>query len=158
MSRPFDSNTKSGRRSAVSRLTTALLKPLPLVDPVSTRAPSDWTPNGLTAKTDACRPSSKVPSRIWTKSSAPILSRSARVACTAPWASKARIPKWMAVAEYQTSTSVESAAGTPSTGVNWENPVSSAAADQTASSRVPSTVTSASSRGGCTSRRPARPL
>ncbi len=68
------------------------------------------------------------------------------------------MPKWMAVAEYQTSTSVESAAATPSTGVNWENPVSIAAAAQGASSSVPSTTSSASSRGGCTSSRPARPL
>ena len=32
-------------------MTTALLKPLPLVAPVSTNAPSDCTPNGLTEKT-----------------------------------------------------------------------------------------------------------
>ena len=44
----------------------------------------------------------------------------------------------MAVGEYQTSTSVESAAGTPSVGENWENPVSSAASPQTASSSLPS--------------------
>ena len=103
------------------------MNPLPLVEPVSTSAPSDCTPSGFTPNTDACRPSSKVPSRIWTLSSAPILSRSARVACTAPCASNARTPKWIALAEYQTSTSVESAAGTPSTGVNCEKPVNTAA-------------------------------
>ena len=103
------------------------MNPFPEVEPVSTSAPSDWTPYGFTAKTVAWRPSLKVLSRIWTWSSAPIRSRSARVACTAPCASQARMPKWIAVGEYQTSTSVESAAGTPSEGENWEKPVRTAA-------------------------------
>jgi hypothetical protein len=37
------------------------------------------------------------------------------------------MPKWIAEGEYQTSTSVESAAGTPSDGENWEKPVRMAA-------------------------------
>ena len=85
-------------------------------------------------------------------------SRSASVACTAPCASNARMPKWMAVGEYQTSTSVESAAGMPSVGENWEKPVRTAASPQTASSSLPSTEISASRRGIRTSSCPARPL
>ena len=43
-------------------------------------------------------------------------SRSASVACTVPAGAEARMPKWIAVGEYQTSTSVASSAGAPSTG------------------------------------------
>ena len=43
----------------------------------------------------------------------------------------------MAVGEYQTRTSVESAAGTPSTGENWEKPVSTAAVAQASSAELP---------------------
>src|SRR3712207_6940447 len=50
-----------------------------------------------------------------------------RSAFTVPCASCARTPKWIAVGEYHTSTSVESCAGTPSTGVNCEKPVRTAA-------------------------------
>ncbi len=64
----------------------------------------------------------------------------------------------MAVEEYQTRTWVESAAGTPSVGENWENPVSIAAPAQAGSSSFPSTETSASCRGTRTSSCPARPL
>ncbi len=67
------------------------------------------------------------------------------------------MPKWMAEGEYQTRTSVESAAGTPSTGENWENPVSTAALAQASSVSLPSTSISASSLGGLTSRFPDRP-
>ena len=67
------------------------------------------------------------------------------------------MPKWMAVGEYQISTSVESAAGTPSTGENCENPVSTAAPAQASSSSLPSISTSASILGGRTSRLPDRP-
>src|SRR3989338_7926005 len=56
----------------------------------------------------------------------------------------------MACGEYQTSTRVESAAGTPSLGWNWEKPVRVAAWVQTGSSSEPSMVTSASTRGGRT--------
>ena len=61
--------------AGIGLLTTALLNPLPLVDPVSTSAPSDCTPNGFTAKTVAWRPSLKVLTRIWMLSSASIRSQ-----------------------------------------------------------------------------------
>src|SRR5215213_7906771 len=91
-------------------------------------------------------------------SSASMRSRSASVAWAGPWASKARMPKWIAVAEYQTSAWVESTAGTPSVGENWENPVRTALSSHTLSSRLPSTEDSTSWRGTRTSRFPARPL
>ena len=65
-------------------------------------------------------------------------------AFTAPCDSYARMPKKMALGEYQTRMSVESSAGRASTGEYWENPVSSAASDQTGSSSTPSIRTSAS--------------
>jgi len=118
---------------------------------VSTSTPSICTPNGLTPNTIAWRPSLKVPSSSWMLSSLAMLSRLASVARTAPCGSKARIPKWIAVAEYHTSTSVESSAATPSTGENCEKPVSSDAARHCASSSEPSTALPvSSSRGGFT--------
>ena len=88
-----------------------------------------------------------------------ILSRSASVARTAPCRSKAWMPKWIAVAEYQTRTSVESSAATPSFGENCEKPVSSAACAHCGSSSSPSTtVPLSSSRGGRTLSWLARPL
>ncbi len=53
----------------------------------------------------------------------------------------------MALGEYQTSTSVESMAGTRSIGWKWENPPSTAACAQAGSSSIPSMTASASSRG-----------
>src|SRR5688572_31133081 len=64
----------------------------------------------------------------------------------------------MAVGEYHTSTSVESAAGTPSFGSNCEKSRSTAASCQTGSSRTPSIFTSASTRGAVTCSCPLRPL
>src|ERR1051325_10400906 len=52
----------------------------------------------------------------------------------------------MAVGEYQTSTCVESTAGTPSFGAYCENPFSSAARAHTESERLPSITASASQR------------
>jgi hypothetical protein len=63
----------------------------------------------------------------------------------------------MALGEYQTSTSVESAAGMPSEGENWEKPVSMAARCHTGSSSTPSISIVASSRGSRTSSLPERP-
>ena len=57
------------------------------------------------------------------------------------------MPKWIAVGEYQTRTSVESAAGMPSIGENCENPVRVAAWRQAGSSSWPSILTPASPRG-----------
>jgi hypothetical protein len=53
----------------------------------------------------------KVPMSSSTRSSLKILSRSPSAAWTAMCGSKARMPKCIAVAEYQTSTSVESLGG-----------------------------------------------
>src|ERR1041384_4909386 len=64
----------------------------------------------------------------------------------------------MASGPYQTSTSVASSAGRPSTGWYWENPVSRAAVAQTGSSSLPSMTTEASLRGSCTWIWLARPL
>ncbi len=50
------------------------------------------------------------------ESSASILSRFASVARTVPEGAWARIPKWIALGEYHTSTSVASSAAAPSTG------------------------------------------
>ncbi len=81
-------------------------------------------------------------------SSLKMRSRSARVACTSPCGSRARMPKWMAVEEYQTRTSVLSSAAMPSTGWKREKPVSRAADCQTGSSSTPSTVMLVSCFGG----------
>ena len=64
----------------------------------------------------------------------------------------------MACGEYQTSTSVESSAGSPSTGVYSEKPVRSAARSQTGAFNVPSSGTPSSKRGIRTASWPARPL
>src|SRR5262245_31865640 len=76
------------------------------------------------------------------------LSRSVRWARTVPASAAARTPKWRAVAEYQTSTSVAWDAGRPSAGLYWVKWSSRAAWLQTDSVRAPSTETLASSRGG----------
>jgi len=136
---------------------TAQLKPPHEVRPLSLSAPSDWTPSGLTARKVAWRPSLKVERKNCTWSSLPIRSRSASVARTAPTASHARTPRWSAVGEYQTSTSVESVAATRSTGLYCEKPVRIAARLQAGSSSAPSTTIVASMRGGRTERSPRRP-
>ena len=64
----------------------------------------------------------------------------------------------MASDEYHTSTSVESAAGSPSTGVYSEKSVRRAAFAHTGSSRLPSTFTVSAKRGALTSVWPLRPL
>src|SRR4051812_50210977 len=65
-----------------------------------------------------------------------MLSRLARVArTTSPCCSWARMPNQIASGAYQTSTSVGSSAGWPSTGWYCEKPVSLAAVDHTGSSR-----------------------
>jgi hypothetical protein len=109
------------------------------------------------ARKVACRPSLKVERNNWTLSSPKIRSRCASVARTVSRRSYARIPTCSAVAEYQTSTSVESAAATPSTGVNWEKPVRMAAWPHIGSSSWPSTVTSPANLGGRTSTLPSLP-
>jgi len=68
------------------------------------------------------------------------------------------MPKYIAVDEYQTRTSVESGAGRPSTGWYCENPVSSAARCHAGSSSLPSMTISASMRGGAALVWPARAL
>src|SRR5215218_82539 len=69
------------------------------------------------------------------------------------------MPKWIAVEEYHTSTSVESSAAMPSRGMNCEKPVRSAACFHCGSSRVPSIRSdTSSSRGGLTSSWFCRPL
>ncbi len=125
--------------------------------PTSFFVPSAWIPNGLTMNTTARRRSSNVSKWISTLSSALTRSRSASVARTAPCGSNARTPTCIAVAEYQSSTSVESGAGRPSTGWYSENPVSRAARRHTASSRRPSTAIVVSTRTAATSSRPLRP-
>src|SRR5687767_12557132 len=67
------------------------------------------------------------------------------------------MPKWIAVGEYHTRTSVESCAGTPSTGSNCEKPESTAACDQMGSSSTPSIEIERSARGGRTAVRSSRP-
>ncbi len=109
-------------------------------------------------KTSARFRSSYVSRWISTLSSEATLSRSASVARTAPWGSKARTPKKMASCEYHTSTSVESGDGRWSTGWYTENPVSTAARLHAGSSRTPSTVTSDSMAGTRTSVSPSRAL
>jgi hypothetical protein len=64
------------------------------------------------------------------------------------------MPRWSAVGEYQTSTSVESVAATRSTGLYCEKPVRIAARRHCGSSSAPSTTTVASMRGGRTERSP----
>ena len=63
----------------------------------------------------------------------------------------------MAVAEYHTSTCVESSAGRPSAGAYSEKPVRTAAPFHTGSSSAPSTAISASKWGTRTSTAPAIP-
>ncbi len=74
-------------------MTTALLNPFPLVDPVSTSAPSDCTPNGFTAKHGRLAPIVEGAEQDLDLIVGRIRSRSASVAWTAPCASKARMPK-----------------------------------------------------------------
>ena len=61
------------------------------------------------------------------------------------------MPKWMALVEYQISTSVGSSAGTPSTGLYCEKPLSTAAPLHASSSRLPSITMSISDLGTTTS-------
>src|SRR5688500_15018115 len=67
------------------------------------------------------------------------------------------MPKWIAVGEYHTRTSVESCAGTPSTGSNCEKPESTAACDEMGPSSIASIEIERSARGGRTAVRSSRP-